>query len=938
MKKYFIFPAIVLMLLAGTHLAEVRAEDTLEQLRDKIQNGSYNEAGKAITTLRKNGSPDALNILSGLLRGKLDKKRKTKLIAAIAKFKNAEAVAALVAGYPHCTDSNRKYIIGKALSLKACGGEDIIIAGINDREYTTMQKEAVRLSVKLRTPKIEAAMLAQMYSGKQAARVAIVQYLPLTERTKTSEEILAAGLRDKDAFVVAAAVRRVAVLKDIGEAKKLEIIKHVVMHKKSEARKALTEVLMRMNSEPACEQIILMVRNAKEDQVADLLKNLHGKNFPNVVKIATELVYTKKKHIRLAALELIASLPKNKDLRQILITLASSGDGKKDIVLAAIKALRKYKEEDLVFILHGIGKRSKDEDIQAKVVDALIDMPPIYIKNLLIDMYKWAKEDLRFKVIDTMGKLKLRLAARMLVTEIEENLVDDKLQDLEMAEHIAGALRGMGGYKASQGLEIILKSGSEKARINAIRGLVEYQSLPAIKAVGEQLDDSSLDIRCEVIYMLGAAGRKEYVEKISKSLLARKSQERLVAAHALGSIGDRKAVAALTTSPVQKKFRGQRGDYSVLIRIVGKLGGPEATEFLLNLAEGKNPQYAIEALNALIQQGVKGEESAVDRLMALSKAGNDDLHLPAIRVLGYVGGSKVQAALAEMTVKRVGDEASAAAAAMAYTGEASAATELNVLLTSGRYRGSISDVITALIKLGKANPDACVEACKKAYGRAQRNAIAAISWLKDNKVKALLIEEMTDERAETATVVGMIATYGDDKDCRDAVLKMLAKYGPEHVKLIEACAGAQHKDFIKALTLMMLELRDKKYKNARSAIRYALCGITNRDMGDDPEAWRKWWHSAESKTLAKIVEEGFLHYGYEVPAKPTPDGLFICAGLLYEDDRMHFLRINALRILALAADKPIEFIHEKEWNNRIADEWYSWWLINKNALDQKYKN
>ncbi len=278
--------------------------------------------------------------------------------------------------------------------------------------------------------------------------------------------------------------------------------------------------------------------------------------------------------------------------------------------------------------------------------------------------------------------------------------------------------------------------------------------------------DSYASVQGSAANALGQIGDRSAVAALSEALLDKNARAdiRGSAANALGQIGDRSAVAALSEALLDKNARADiRGSAA---NALGQIGDRSAVTALSEALLDKNARENIRGAAAMAL-GHIGDRSAVDALSEALKTDNDSfVRGSAATALGKIGDRSAVTALSE-TLKTDNDSVvrGSAANALGQIGDRSAVAALSEALLDKNARADIRG--SAANALGQIGDRSAVTALSEALldKNARENirgaAAMALGHIGDRSVVDALSEALkTDNdsfvRGSAATALGKI--------------------------------------------------------------------------------------------------------------------------------------------------------------------------------------
>lgn len=274
----------------------------------------------------------------------------------------------------------------------------------------------------------------------------------------------------------------------------------------------------------------------------------------------------------------------------------------------------------------------------------------------------------RYNALCTLIDLEMRDASRRFL-----ELLDD--EDSFVAQAAAAALGELEIALGFEPLRRLLETGSAHMRFQATLSLGQIDARRAAPFLVKALGDLDLEVRtnaaaavgdCAAAGVLDDALRAAAAERLVEMITTAPKDARLEAALALARLGDRRATAPLCEA------LGDTARGLVAADALGKLGDPAAVTALRRV-RGRfwNPRVLRVAASAALARLGGGEEERTF-LLERARRGPSDARGLAIQALGALGGDGARTVLEEVLARRRDEQAAAAAAALGALGDPAA--------------------------------------------------------------------------------------------------------------------------------------------------------------------------------------------------------------------------------------------------------------------------
>ena len=389
-------------------------------------------------------------------------------------------------------------------------------------------------------------------------------------------------------------------------------------------------------------------RHAHRDMLASLLTALREEHHDfNVLSSALTLLGSSDMDVTAPLIELLQGA--DADLRMqaalalgdqqqpaaVAALVAALDDADPNVRFHAIEALGRLRAADAVEALADIAERG-DFFLAFPAIDALAQISDNRVAIRLVPML--ARADIREPVIDALGELAGAEAVLPLV---------GVLNTMDAAYPVARALARLheryearyagGTYISSEFQAALLPAGAQRlldavprAPADSLRPLVlalGWLRGPAVEQALTRLLGRA-EVRADVIE---AIVRQDagMVERLVDQLTAGDEDTRLAAILALGRLGDRRAVPALS-----RLLGGEQAVVVATANALARIGDPQAFEALLPLLAHPDAtvrQGAIGSLNSL------GHPDMCGHVTTLLDAEDPLMRESAVRIAGYFG-------------------------------------------------------------------------------------------------------------------------------------------------------------------------------------------------------------------------------------------------------------------------------------------------------------
>ncbi len=377
-------------------------------------------------------------------------------------------------------------------------------------------------------------------------------------------------------------------------------------------------------------------------------------------------------------------------------------------------------------------------DVQ-QVLQRLLTDQEASIREAALDSLKKMDGDLDIKVLCkllTDGDINIQNKAVELLIKVNHP---------DTAQHLLAALKDDSEYARRAAVEVLNEVGNAKAikhllsavqdedwwvRGRAADALAKIGGPKVVDAVLELIKDDEESIRRAAIEILNATKDERALNHLIEALEDSDWWVRERAVDALADIGNTKAVPSL-----MKLLKKRDEAAPVVVRALGKLGGPEIVSEILALAASSDKTLKIEALNAVGLLTSKEQAEQVKQHVARLVANDgEDVRAAAEKMLQlmekrHARPADAQRALAQETAGALKD----------LTGEHADASKTLLVEGEGLARALEEASKRKRLDISKLNPGDVIEERYKYVKRIGKGAFGTVLLMEDTAVDEEII-------------------------------------------------------------------------------------------------------------------------------------------------------------------------------------------------------
>jgi len=525
--------------------------------------------------------------------------------------------------------------------------------------------------------------------------------------------------------------------------------------------------------------------------------------------------------IRETAVEILGKLREPWAIGPLVLACVDKAPEVREAALGALEAFPRWWKSDAAksavsaLIKAELIEALKDEDSEVREFAAWVlgEIGDPKAVEPLIEALQDEDSTVRWRAANALGEIGDPKAVEPLITALKD-------ENSGVRRSAAGALGKIGDPKAVEPLIEALKEDPE-VRVAAAGALGWIGDPRAVKPLIEALKDKDPKVRGNSAQVLGEIGDPKAVEPLISALKDEDSSVRSYVAGALGKIKDPKAVESLITA-LKDESPGVR---VAAAGALGKIKDPRAVEPLIEALKDEDSEVREFAAWAL---GEIKDPRAVEPLITALKDEDSSVRQGAAGALGEI---KDPEAL-EPLIEALKDEDSGVRWYAAFA--------LIRIDPGWREDSAVERVLSEVSSV-----------LKDENSRVRRDAVLALSKIKDPEAIALLIEALKDENSDVRWYAAWaLGEIGDPK----------------------------------ALEPLIAALKDKDFW-VREFAAWALEKITGEKLGRNFWKWREWFEkkTAASPTTSRVEFEG----------KGVP---YVCGGGCWNGGRDRFGGLNEISI------------------------------------------